>query len=215
MAGRYDPTMPYLVEVLGVFAEAREAADALEEAFVQIASELRGVAGADDAEGGALFHRLRNWLAQQAIGISSWSHQGGKLRVHGGDWDRREVETNLRQIEIIIFALRGQTLASSTNVVVNPTQQAGLDAHGTQNGALWALEAYGGVNVKNNGKLVEDAKSLSAVGAGIRKLFACRPSAWPWRAPNKKLREGIFTQVNDPEVEEVRLFEFTPAAPQV
>ncbi len=203
--------MPYLVEALGVATDAREAADALEDVFVRLASELHEVRKGDCGEEGAPFDALRKRLSRRTVGISDWTHPGGKFRVNGGQWDRGEIESNLRQIEIITLSLRTRVLASAVNVMVNPTQQAGLDAEGVVDTQRWALEAYGGVNVSNNGKLVEDARTLRALGDGVRKFFACRPSAWPWRSSTRAIEGGTLIEVNEPGVDDVRVFEFTPA----
>src|SRR5947207_2834326 len=119
--------MSYLVDVLRP-ATAADAAEALTEVFTKVTSEVLGLA--EPAERGLRFDELRRLLNRRKIGISDWEHSARLLRVNGGQWDRGEVETNLRQIEIIVLALRSPVLASATNVKLNPTQQSGFDASG-------------------------------------------------------------------------------------
>jgi hypothetical protein len=168
--------MPFLIEVTGVFPTATEAADALEDAFLRIGAELfASVADPDDSDG-VTFPRLSERLSRRSMTLSAWRHPAGSLEIPGRDWDRGEVEANLRQVEIIILALRSDPLRLATRVTVNPTQQSGFDAEGVLGTDLWVLEAFGGRHVRNNNKLSRDLTTLRGSSASHR-FFACRPSA--------------------------------------
>ncbi len=199
--------MPCLVEIDGTLSDADEAASALEDVFRRLASELRGLAAPLEPEHDDSFDGLRKWLSCRTVGISDWLHPGKKLRVTGGAWDRGEVATNLRQIEVLILALRAPVLAHARDVKLNPTQQAGADATGALDGERWALEAYGGVDVDNNGKLDADAVSLAA-SMTDRRFFACRTEAWRWKSTDRFTGVGLFTLLTDTGPEGIRFFEF-------
>lgn len=201
--------MPYLVVVDGALS-AVAAADALSDAFVRIATEAHGLAEPPPSDMSP-FDALRTRLDRRTVALSDWKHPNGVLTVSGGDWDRGEVETNLRQIEVIILALRTNVLRAASDVRLNPTQQGGFDAHGLLDGVSWVLEAFGGVNVNNNEKLTKDAEALTAAPGGTCRFFACRPQAWPWRSDTRKVKAGEFSLVSDPTSDGVRLFAFTPA----
>ncbi len=129
----------------------------------------------------------------------------------GGEWDRGEVITNLRQIEILILALRSHVFEHASDVLVNPTQQAGFDATGMMREQPWVLEAFGGANVSNNGKLVADAKSLASAPEDALMFFACRPSAWTWAARSRAGAHGSFDALTD-RAGGVLVFEYTRPA---
>jgi len=203
--------MPYLVEATAVFGDAHEAADALQAAFLHVTSALWTPASEEGPAGQASFDELRTRLSRRTVAVGAWTHPAGKLRVNSGQWDRGEVETNLRQIEVIILALRTAVFREATRVWVNPTQQAGADAEGEIGEERWVLEAYGGANVKNNRKLADDATALRAQPGAYRKFFACRPSAWPKKDPSRALAEGTFIPRGDPEQDGVSVFEFKVA----
>lgn len=191
---------------------AIEAVSLLQDAFIHIATEVMDPTTNpfDDTlpHQYAQFDRLRTLLNRRDTDISDWLDSTGRVKVNGGQWDCGEVETNLRQIEVIVLALRTEQLRQSTNLRANPTQQSGFDAEGTLDRNRWALEAYGGVNVTNNEKLVEDAETLAA--AKDRKLlwFACRPNAWRSPKSIRSVSAGTFKLVNDPTKDDVCLFEF-------
>lgn len=201
--------MPYLIEVTGSLLGV-DAANALEDVFTRIASEATGLAE-PAPEGEASFDSLRERLDRRTITISDWKHPNAIVLVNGGSWDRGEIETNLRQVEVLILALRTPVLRTATSVSLNPTQQAGFDAAGQLNKLQWVLEAFGGVNVNNKAKLARDGESLRTASAGTRRFFACRTSAWPFRSSVKSVAAGTFTLLNDPDQDGVRLFEFEPS----
>jgi hypothetical protein len=201
--------MPYLVDVVGTLL-AVDATDALMDAFERIASEAIGLAEPAPI-GKSSFDVLRERLDQRTVFISDWTHPNAAVVVNGGAWDRGEVETNLRQIEILILALRTSTLRTSNAVKVNPTQQAGFDAEGVLGETRWVLEAYGGTNVNNNNKIAVDGESLRAAPVDTRRFFACRPSAWRSRSVARTVAAGTYTPVSGIDGQDVRLFEFQPA----
>lgn len=203
--------MSYLVEVApGV--TAIEAVSLLHDAFIQIATEVMDPTTKpfDDTlpHQHAQFDRLRTLLNRRDTDIGDWLDSTARVKVNGGKWDCGEVETNLRQIEVLILALHTAQLRRSINLRVNPTQQSGFDAEGTLDGNRWVLEAYGGVNVTNNEKLDDDAESLAAAKDCKLLLFACRPGAWSSRKWFRLVSAGTFKLVNDPTKDDVCLFEF-------
>lgn len=197
--------VPYLVQASGSI-DAADAAEALDDVFVRIATEAIGIA--ETTEGKPSFDGLRERLNRRKVGISDWRHPGGVVTIGGGEWDRGEIETNLRQIEIIVLALRSAVLRAATSIVLNPTQQSGFDATGLLDGKPWVLEAYGGANVENNNKLKDDASALNTAPGDARKFFACRPTAWRRKGTKKVVASGLFTLVNEPEQEAVMVWEF-------
>jgi hypothetical protein len=203
--------MSYLVEVAPGLT-AIEAVSLLQDAFIQVTTEVMDPTNKSFEDTlphqHLQFDRLRTLLNRRDTDISDWLDPTAKIKVNGGQWDCGEVETNLRQIEVIILALRTPQLRQSTNLRVNPTQQSGFDVEGTQEGTRWALEAYGGVNVTNNGKLAEDAETLSAAKDFKVLLFACRPSAWRSQKTVRSVPAGMFKLFNDPTKDGVCLFEF-------
>lgn len=203
-------TMPYLVEVSGTWG-ATEAADALEGAFLHMAEQVLGPVNRPRSEG-PRFDALRKLLGQRAVDLNEWSDSTKRLKVTAGEWDRGEVETNLRQIEVIILALRSAKLRFSDSVGLNPTQQSGWDAKGRNDEGHWVLEAFVGADVRNKDKVEKDAKSLSKARDDFTPYFACRPSAWPWSKSNRPIPgAGTLMLVNDNYEEEgVRLLKLEP-----
>ncbi len=203
--------MPYLIEVAPGMT-AIEAVSLLQDAFIQIATEVMDPTSKSFEDTlphqHLQFDRLRTLLDRRDTDISDWLDSTARIKVNGGQWDCGEVETNLRQIEVIVLALRTAQLRQSTNLRVNPTQQSGFDAEGTQDGTRWVLEAYGGINVTNNGKLAEDAETLSSAKDFNLHLYACRPSAWRSRKTVRSAPAGMFKLINDPNKDDVCLFEF-------
>ncbi|MBX3223372.1 MAG: hypothetical protein KF795_22865 [Labilithrix sp.] len=202
--------MAYLVHLV-TNLRGTDAADAMEDVFTRVASEAIGLAEPAPA-GTSPFDALRRGLDKRTVRVSDWCHPNGVVSVSGGEWDRGEVETNLRQIEIIVLALRSSILRAATEVKLNPTQQGGFDAEGKLKGTAWVLEAFGGVNVKNNNKLAEDGEALSRAPEGTRRFFACRPRAWTYRSERHAVKAGVFVLVNHADAEGVRLFEFAPSS---
>ena len=94
-----------------------------------------------------------------------------------------EVFDQLCHIEVILVAARLLKSMGIEASVCAPTQQS-VDAAGNPipdlGGTCWALEAYGGVNYGNNGKLAKDLKSLSKWQArsAARLFLAFRDGAW-------------------------------------
>ena len=200
--------MPYFVQASGL-TDASDAADALQEVFVRVATEAIGLL--EPMETLRTFDQLRERIGRRDVEIGGWTHPTGKVIVAGGWWDRGEIETNLRHIEVIALALRSVVLRCAKSVNLNPTQQSGFDASGEVDGKPWVLEAYGGVSVENNNKLVDAAKALRETPGDARRFFACRPTAWPWKRGTKRLGEDTFTLANDPRQESVMLWEFATA----
>ncbi len=161
---------------------------------------------------GPRFDALRKILGQRAVDLNEWSDPTKRLNVTAGKWDRGEVETNLRQIEVIILALRSAKLRSSATVKINPTQQGGWDAEGISAEGPWVLEAFGGSNVTNNAKLEKDAAALKGASLGVTGYFACRPEAWRGLSASRTVKEvGTLVLANDNyEVEGVRLLKLDP-----
>jgi len=190
---------------------AIQAVSLLQDAFVQVATEVMDPTNKSFEDTlphqHLQFDRLRTLLNRRDTDISDWLDSTARIKVNGGQWDCGEVETNLRQIEVIVLALRTAQLRQSTNLRVNPTQQSGFDAEGTQDGNRWALEAYGGANVTNNGKLAENIETLSAAKDFKVLLFACRPSAWRSQKTLRLVSTGMFKLINDPTKDDVCLFE--------
>ncbi|MBK6514116.1 MAG: hypothetical protein IPG04_08330 [Polyangiaceae bacterium] len=109
--------MPHLVEV-SVTWTAKEAANAMEAAFVQMAEQVlapveRSVSVLPR------FDALRADLGKRRVTLDGWEDSSKQLWVRGSEWDRGEVQTNLRQIEVIILALRSAKLRSSDSVELN------------------------------------------------------------------------------------------------
>lgn len=171
----YHRRVPYLITCTAPFETAKDAADALERAFVLLAPEL--FVTAPLATGPTpTFDELRASLDRPRIKLSSWSDPSGRLKIPAQEWNRFELEMNLRQVEVLILALRTRTLAASKTVELNPTQQSGYDAAGILDDKRWVLEAFGGVDVTNNQKLKKELMALSGAEAQLR-FFACRSSA--------------------------------------
>ena len=197
--------MSYLVQ-LSRNATAAESADALEAAFVHLAIEL--LAPMDKLDPEPRFDSLRKRLDQRVITLSKWRGADGLIETAGGEWDRGEIATNLRQIEIIILSLRSHVFEEALDVTVNPTQQGGFDATGTLPEGPWVLEVFGGANVSNNNKLALDAKSLASAPLGTRMFFACRPGAWTWAGRSRAGEYGSFDNVHS-DRERVLVFEYS------
>ena len=201
--------MPYLVEVVGTWT-AEGAANAMEAAFVQMAEQVFAPVERTISNRPG-FDALREHLGERRVALTGWQ-QSNQLRVSAGEWDRGEVETNLRQIEVIILALRSEKLRSSATVKLNPTQQSGWDAEGISGEGPWVLEAFGGANVMNNGKLENDATALHKAPLGVTGYFACRPKAWRGRDANRTVKDvGRLVLVNGNYAGEgVRLLKLEP-----
>jgi hypothetical protein len=203
--------MRYLVEIAPGMT-ALESADVLRDAFVRIATEAvefieRQTEGSllrDDA----LFDSIRKRVDYRFAHIGNWQHPSGKLFVNGGKWDRSEVEATLRQIEVIVLALRTEQLRAATNLQVNPTQEPGFDADGLVQGNRWVLEANGEVKASIKSHLAENGKKLCAAKDCQLRFYACRPFAWRSRESEYAVPTGKFKLVNNPARDDVCLFEF-------
>lgn len=97
------------------------------------------------------------------------------------DFERpAEVFNQLGHMFVIHEALPLLTGLGLAPDVCAPTQQS-ADRNGVGvpdlGGSSWALEAFGGVDISNNGKLAKDMRALTR-WPGRRTLLACRPEAW-------------------------------------
>ena len=165
--------MGYLIEPAATIGSAGEAASALSAAFIHIGALL--LASPQPNQGEATFDHVASYLGSRMVKITGFDHE--LVTVPGRDWDRGEVETNLRQVEVLVHALRTEFLSPSVAIRVNPTQQPGYDAAGELSGRPWVLEAFGGARITNNDKLAYDLQSLCGCGEQT-KLLAFRKRAW-------------------------------------
>lgn len=94
-----------------------------------------------------------------------------------------EVFNNLGHMFVLLQAI--PILFDKCSLAPNlcaPTQQSDHEGERIADlqGAGWVLEAFGGTDVKNNGKLAKDLRALSArAKQGDRTFLAFRTSAWP------------------------------------
>jgi hypothetical protein len=93
-----------------------------------------------------------------------------------------EVFNNLGHMFVLLHAIRVLHAAGLAATACAPTQQSSDEAgQGIPDlsGTAWALEAYGGTDITNNGKLARDLRYLASWAAvGRRTFLACRSSAW-------------------------------------
>ncbi len=94
-----------------------------------------------------------------------------------------EVFNNLGHMFVLLDAIPVLRAAGLEPTTCAPTQQSSDGAgQGIPDlgGPTWTLEAYGGTDITNNGKLAKDLRYLATWGAvGRRTFLACRRSAWP------------------------------------
>lgn len=207
--------MPYLVEIAPGMT-ALESADVLRDAFIHIATEAIELTSkpknGSALDGDALFDSLRKQFDHRYARIGNWQHPTGKLYVNGGKWDRGEIETALRQIEVLVLALRTQPLRAATHLQVNPTQEPGFDADGLVEAGRWVLEANGAIKASIRSQLAENARKLSTAKDCQLRFYACRPLAFRSRDPTSySVPTGRFELVNEPAREDVCLFQFRRA----
>ena len=166
--------MHYLIHCPKSFGSGVEAADALEKAFVYVAGHY--ARWSPGGKGPVTFPALCTMLTQRRIKVPAKTEGGFEVgESRSGDWDLGEVHTNLRQVEVLIGALRTPLLKESEHVHVNPTQQSGVDASGILAGKRWVLESFGGDNIKSNDKIQEDLGKLWIESdLGSRMFFAAR-----------------------------------------
>lgn len=113
-----------------------------------------------------------------------------------GDWELSEVHRQLCQVGVLIQSLvfMAQIHPHGAITGLSPTQQDGHDASGPDGaGGTWALEVFGGIDVRNNDKACTDADMLLAKQAS-HSYFACFAGAWrnykPTRFSFEELRTG-------------------------
>jgi len=93
-----------------------------------------------------------------------------------------EVFNNLGHVFVLLEAIRLVRGRGLEPTWCAPTQQS-TDGLGQSTpdlrGGDWALEAYGGSDISNNGKLAKDLRFLQTWrAAGKRTFIACRRDAW-------------------------------------
>jgi hypothetical protein len=93
-----------------------------------------------------------------------------------------EIFNNLGHMFVLLQAISIlATGGTSTPRLCSPTQQAEHDGVRIADleGDNWALEAFGGANIKNNGKLAKDLRTLlDRANQGHRTFLAFRAGAW-------------------------------------
>jgi hypothetical protein len=105
----------------------------------------------------------------------------------GGNWELSEVHRQLCQVAVLIDALTlvAKQHPNGTVTGLSPTQQTGADATGADgNGGIWALEVFGGIDVRNNNKARNDAQSLLDSMGLAHRYFASFDDAWRGYAPS-------------------------------
>lgn len=197
--------MPYLIEVRRPFPNAPSAADALQAAFMHIIGDYLRSHPVIDGAGSSEFETVRQVLSRPAVKVSQYGRDHADCWVAEGEWDRGEVETNLRQVEVLILALRSPVLARASDVKLSPTQQRAEDVGGLLEGRPFALEAFGGMNVRNNDKLGKDARALAAMQV-THRFFACRSEVQGMPASGAVPGAGTFKLANDPARDGVDLY---------
>jgi len=107
-----------------------------------------------------------------------------------------ELFNQLGHMEVLLAAASALAARGLRPNICAPTQQS-ADADGNSipdlGGIDWFLEAYGGVDYGNNGKLAKDLRSLahrSGASSPRRFFLAFRPSAWHRKTPLPSLRFG-------------------------
>jgi hypothetical protein len=105
-----------------------------------------------------------------------------------------ELFNQLGHMEVLLAAASALAARGLRPDICAPTQQS-ADADGNPipdlGGIDWFLEAYGGVDYGNNGKLAKDLRSLahrSGAASSCRFFLAFRPSAWHRKTPLSSLR---------------------------
>jgi hypothetical protein len=105
-----------------------------------------------------------------------------------------ELFNQLCHIEVLLAAAAALTARELRPSICAPTQQS-ADTDGKPipdlGGTDWYLEAYGGVDYGNNGKLAKDLRSLShwsSASSTGRLFLAFRSSAWHRKTPLSPLR---------------------------
>ena len=105
-----------------------------------------------------------------------------------------ELFNQLGHVSVLIAAASGLASRGIYSSICAPTQQS-ADTEGRAipdlGGTDWFLEAYGGVNYGNAGKLAKDLRSLarSARTSQTSRVFlAFRQSAWHLKTPVSQLR---------------------------
>ncbi len=109
-------------------------------------------------------------------------HESLLFNIEGNQkWELSEVHRQMCQVEVLIEALRLIQKKHPKGKItdLSPTQQSGVDAAGTdRNGKIWVLEAFGGINVRNNGKIGKNVASLMKKTEATHRYFACFGDAW-------------------------------------
>lgn len=167
-------------------------------------------------------------LEDHDIGIPVASYSQGCFSIEGdAPWNIFELHSQYRQAMVILRSLKAlsesEPFAGSVIMGMSPSQQKGLDVQGlyVKDGIEinWALEAYGGINVKNNQKALSDARNMFNIekhGVFNRRLFCCYSAAWLYGQPTDESfflgqrREFRFTKIRTSS-NEVSVFEVQTA----
>jgi hypothetical protein len=187
-------TMGELVQTLrgeDIDEKLRQAYAALAKAYLRHRS--RGIDDIDDASLQAL----------QAAVLESEERVDLSEAMQSCEWIKApserpgEIFDQLCHMSVLIGAATGLATCGLYPNICAPTQQS-ADTDGQRipdlGGTDWFLEAYGGVNYKNGGKLAKDLRSLarwSGTSSTSRTFLACRKSAWP----RKSISESEFTAI--------------------
>lgn len=105
-----------------------------------------------------------------------------------------ELFNQLGHMSVLIAAASGLASCGLHPNICAPTQQSsdtGGQAIPDLGGTGWSLEAYGGVDYGNNGKLAKDLRSLARwaqTSPTSRVFLAFRQSAWHLKTPLSQLR---------------------------
>ncbi len=105
-----------------------------------------------------------------------------------------ELFNQLGHMSVLLAAASGLASCGLQPNICAPTQQSadkGGQAIPDLGGDRWSLEAYGGVDYGNNGKLAKDLRSLARwaqTSPTSRVFLAFRQSAWHLRTPLSQLR---------------------------
>jgi hypothetical protein len=108
-----------------------------------------------------------------------------------------EIFNNLGHMFVLSQAIAIlQERCSLVSRMCAPTQQSGHEGQRIADlqGDGWVLEAFGGLDVSNNGKLAKDLRTLSVCRIAVSRTFlATREVAWP---SLRSLNEGQSRQIS-------------------
>jgi hypothetical protein len=177
-----EGTMGELVQTLrgeNIDEQLRQAYTVLAKAYLR--RRTRGIEDPDDASLQALQAAVRE--SEEPVDLTE--------AMQSCEWIKApserpgEIFDQLCHMSVLISAVTGLATCGLYPNICAPTQQS-TDTDGQRipdlGGADWFLEAYGGVNYKNSGKLAKDLRSLarwSGTSSTARTFLACHDSAWP------------------------------------